>query len=164
MINFLYLHMFVRNRKQKIIPLVFETYLAVLKNSPGSKLFRNFYAKINGKRSDIMRDGELSCAFYVSSILVLFGFIKEVHGTIDSTVQDLKKFGWKEIKKPVIGNVLVWEAIGFGGSSIHKHIGFFIGGGKAISNSCKLGYPVEHHWTFGANRKVEMILGNPKLK
>lgn len=150
--------------KQKVTPLMFDTYLAVIQNSIGSKLFRNFYAKVNDKRGDIMRNGELSCAFYVSSILALFKLIKEVHGTIDSTVKDLKKSGWKEIGKPKIGSVLVWEKIDFGSNNIHKHIGFFIGGNKAISNSCKLGYPTEHHWTFGAKRKIEMVLWNPKVK
>jgi hypothetical protein len=139
-------------------------YLAVIKNSIGSKLFRNFYAKVNGKKEDIMRNGDLSCAFYASSILALFKLIKEVHGTVDSTVKDLKKAGWEETNKPLIGSVLVWEKIDFKNSGPHKHIGFFIGNNKAISNSFKLGYPIEHHWTFKDQRKVEMILRNKKLK
>ncbi len=155
--------MSAQNDKQKIIPLVFDTYLAVIKNSIGSKIFRNFYARVNSKRTDIMRNGELSCAFYVSSVLALFKFIKEVHGTVDSTVKDLKKSGWKRISKPKIGSVLVWEKIDFGDNDIHKHIGFFIGGNKAISNSYKLRHPIEHSWNFGAKRKVDAILWNPKI-
>lgn len=149
---------------KKIIPLPFENYLAVIKNSVGSKLFRNFYAKINGKRADIMRDGKLSCAFYVSAILVLFTLIKSTHGTVDGTVKDLQKSGWRSIKKPRIGSIIVWEEVDFGGGDVHKHIGFFIGGDKAISNNSELGYPVRHHWTFHNKRKVTMIFWNPKLK
>ncbi|HLB32488.1 MAG TPA: hypothetical protein VJL27_02955 [Patescibacteria group bacterium] len=149
--------------KRKIMPLIFDTYLAVIRNSAGSKLFRNFYAKVDGKKADIMRNGELSCAFYVSSVLVLFKFIIGVHGTVDSTIKDLKDSGWKEIKKPKIGSVLIWEKMDFGNNSIHKHIGFFIGGNKAISNSYKLGYPVEHSWNFNAKRKVDMILWNHRI-
>ncbi len=74
-----------------------------------------------------MRNGEFSCAFYVSSILVLFKFIKEIHTTVDAAVKDLKECGWKEIKKPKIGSVLVWEKKDFGNGDIHKHIGFLLG-------------------------------------
>lgn len=151
-------------KKQKVILIIPETYLAVIKNSIGSKLFRNFYAKVNGKKTDILRNGELSCAFYVSSILLLFRLIKTGHATVDSTVRDLKQSGWKNIKKPKIGSIIVWKKISFGNKDSHKHIGFFIGNNKAISNISKLGYPREHHWTFGSKRKVELILWNKKLK
>lgn len=154
----------MKNRQQKVTRLVFETYLAVIKNSLGSKLFRNFYAKVNGNRRDIMRNGELSCAFYVSSILALFKFIKGVHGTVDATVKDLQKSGWKEISKPTVGSVVVWGKKDFGHHNIHKHIGFFVGHGQTISHRYEFRCPVRHHWTFNAKRKVEMILWNQKLK
>jgi len=158
----------MRKRKQKIQPLLFENYLAVIKNSLGSKLFRNFYAKVNGKTIDIMKNGELSCAFYVSSVLALFKLIRDVHGTVDSTVKNLKKSGWKKIKKPKVGSVIVWEKIDFGNNDIHKHIGFFVGKSRAISINYKLGYPTQHYWTFGLKqskpkRKIETIFWNPKL-
>ncbi len=151
-------------KKQKIIPLIFDTYIAVIKNSIGSKLFRNFYAKVDGKKLDIMNNGELSCAFYVSSILVLFSFIKKVHGTVDSTVKDLQQSGWRVIKKPKIGSIIVWEKMDFKKGDSHKHIGFYIGNNQAISNSYKLGYPIKHHLTFNNKRKVELILWNQRNK
>lgn len=151
-------------KKQKVILLIPETYIAVIKNSVGSNLFRSLYAKVNGKRTDILRNGELSCAFYVSSILLLFKFIKEGHATVDSTIRDLKKSGWKKIKKIKIGSIIIWGKIDFGNKDSHKHIGFFIGGNKAVSNISELGYPGEHHYTFGRKRKIEFILWNDKLK
>ena len=155
--------MSAQNNKQKITPLIFDTYLAVIKNSVGSKLFRNFYAKINGKKTDIMQNGELSCAFYVSSVLMLFKFIKEIHGTVDSTVNDLKQNGWEKIDKPQIGSILIWEEMNFGNNNVHKHIGFFIGENKAVSNSSKLNYPVVHNWNFNNKRKIDIILWNQKI-
>ena len=146
-------------KKQKIIHLPFDTYLAVVKNSVGSRMFRNFYAKVNGKKTDIMKNGKLSCAFFASSLLHLFKLVKEPHATVDGTIKDLRSSGWKAIRKPRIGSVLVLEA-----KDSHKHIGFYIGNNKAISNSTKLGYPVKHHWTFGGARKVELMLSHPKLK
>ena len=157
------LYMSTQNNKQKVIPLIFETYLAVVRNSVRSKLFQNFYAKVNGKKTDIMRNGELSCAFYVSSVLALPKFIKEVHTTVDSTVKDLKESGWKEVKNPKMGCILIWEKTDFGDNDIHKHIGIFIGNGKAISNSYKLGYPIKHRWNLSGKRKVDIILWNPKF-
>ena len=150
-------------KKQKVIPLIGDTYLAVIKNSVGSKMFRNFYAKVDGKKLDITRNGGLSCAFYASSILALAKQIKGIHTTVSSTVQDLQKSGWKIIKKPKVGSVLVWEKSNLGDNSAHKHIGFYIRNGKAVSNSYKRGCPLEHNWIL-ANRKIEMILWNSKLK
>ena len=150
-------------KKQNVILIIPDIYLAVIKNSIDSKLFRNLYANVNGKRIDITANGGLSCAFYVSSILLLFKFIKEGHATVDSTVKDLKQSGWKKIKKPKIGSIIVWGKM-VGKNGIHKHIGFYIGDNNAISNSEKFRCPKIHHWTFGAKRKIELILWNPKLK
>jgi hypothetical protein len=149
---------------QKITPLLFETYLAVVKNSVGSKMLRNFFARVSGKRKDVMNNGELSCAFYVSSVLALFKYCKAPHGSVDSTVGDLRKSGWKVAKKPVVGSVLVWSKMDFGKNDAHKHIGFYIGKDRAISNNYKLGYPTEHHWTFNSKRKIEMILWGSKIQ
>lgn len=135
----------------------------MIKNSVGSKLFRNFYVKNKGKKIDVLRNGELSCAFYVSSILYLFKLIKDTHATVDKTVKDLQESGWKIIKRPKVGSIIVWEKMDFGGGDIHKHIGFYIGKGRAISNNYKLGYPTEHKWIF-PKRKVEMIFWNPRLE
>ncbi|MGC9048854.1 MAG: hypothetical protein ACP5IX_01395 [Patescibacteria group bacterium] len=152
------------HQRQKFSFLTGKTYLAMLKNSVGSKLFRKFYVKTRRKKVDILNNGKLSCAFYVSSILYLFKLIKNIHFTVDSTVKDLQKSGWEVVKKPKVGSVIVWEKMDFGDGDIHKHIGFYIGDGKAISNSSKFGYPVKHSWPFRPKRKVEIILWNPKLK
>jgi len=97
----------------------------------------------------------------------MFGLIKMPHATVNGTIKDLKKSGWKQIKKPKIGSVLTWEEMKLNGS-INKHIGFYIGNGKAISNNYKSGTPIIHHWTFGRKngkpiRKIEAIFWNKKL-
>ena len=146
----------------KIKRLIFETYIAAIKNSIGTNLFRNFYVKINGDKKDIMKNGELSCAFFVSSIMVMFRLIKEVHGTVESTIKDLEKSGWQQIKKPKIGSILIWEKLYFDGE-FHRHIGFFIGGNKAVSNSFEAGCPVKHSWNFNGKRKVDLIFWKKNL-
>ncbi len=149
--------------KSKIELLLYDTYITAIKNSVGSKMFRNSYAKIEGKKIDILQNGKLSCAFYVSFVLVPFRLIKELHATVSSTIKDLMTSGWKAIKKPKVGSILVWEEIDFGKNDKHKHIGFYIGDKEAVSNSRNKKTPIKHHWTFGGKRKVEMILWNSNL-
>ncbi|MCH8987121.1 hypothetical protein IIA94_03080 [Patescibacteria group bacterium] len=149
---------------KKVTPLLCETYFAVIKNSIGTKLFQNLYARIGGRRTDIMRDGELSCAFFASSLLVLFGLIKEIHATVKGTVKDMKKSGWIQIKEPKVGSILVWEEMDSGKGDMHKHIGFYIGNRQAISNSYERGYPIKHHWTFSGKRKVETTYWHKRLR
>jgi len=151
-------------KKQQVIPLLKETYLMVIKNSIGSKMFRSLYAKVDGKKTDITRRGDLSCAFYASSVLFLFGLIKKKHATVSSTIKDLKRVGWKEIKKPKIGSVLIWAEKEYENGEKYKHIGFYIGNEKAISNSPKYRYPIEHSWNRLQERKIVSILWNPELK
>jgi|SRR3989344_1849035 len=153
-----------QNDKAQITPLIYPTHLAIIRNSLGSKIFRNLYASVNGKKLDIMENGNLSCAFFVSSILTIEKLIKEIHGTVDGTIKDLEASGWEQIKKPKLGSVIVWEKIDFGIGGEHKHIGFFVGKNEAISNNLKYGYPKKHHYTYKGKRKIEKIFHHEKLK
>ncbi len=154
--------------KPKIKIHFFETYLAVIRNSVGSKMFRNFHMEIDGKNIDATRNGLVSCAFFVSNVLNMFSalkLIKEPHLTVSSTVKDLLESGWKEISEPRLGAVLIWEEKESHGGA-NRHIGFYVGNDLAVSNDADEGAPGMHHWTFGENetggqfRKVEMILWN----
>ena len=142
---------------KKVVPVTFDTYIAVIKNSIGSKIFRNFYADVDGEKMDIAKDGGLSCAFFVSSVLALFGYIRSGHMTVDGTVSDLEASGWGKTREPNVGDVLVWEAQKNSRGELHKHIGFYIGNERAVSNSDKEKSPIEHHWTFDGSRAVESI-------
>lgn len=151
-----------------INPLLRDTYLAVIKNSVGSKMWRHFYAEINGRKTDIMDGGDLSCAFFISSILMFNGLIKKTHVTVHLLLDGMKSYDWRKIKRPKIGSVLVWAAKHDQLGQDRKHIGFYIGNGKAISNSSRKRMPVIHHWTFGIKngqpiRTVTDILWHKKL-
>ncbi len=124
-----------------------KTYLGIIYNSCGTNIFKRVFVKKNNKIIDVCDNGRLSCAVFVSYVLKLFDLIKTPHATVLSTIIDLENSGWYKITKPKIGSVLVWEE---GDSSNgHRHIGFYIGNNKAISNSSKLGVPKVHHWTYG---------------
>ncbi|MBS3902858.1 MAG: hypothetical protein KGZ30_00570 [Anaplasmataceae bacterium] len=154
--------------KKKIIRFIFDTYLSFIKGSVGSKSYQHDYYFINGKKLDVLENGNLSCAFYVSSVLAVFNLISITHTTVKSTVVNMESSGWKKIKKPRLGCVLVWESKQFADGA-HRHIGFYTGSEKAISNNDKKLFPIEHHWTFGVvkgkpKRKVEAMYWHPNLE
>lgn len=156
-------------RPYKVKPILKDSYLKLIRNSVGAKVWRNFYADVNGKKRDITRNGELSCAFFVSSVLLMFNLIKDRHLTIKSTVADMRKSGWYGIKKPRPGSILIWEEVEFYNGSKNKHIGFSISNKLAVSNNHELGSPQVHHITYGTKkdgspkRKVEKIFWHKKL-
>lgn len=133
----------------KIERHIFDTYLAVVRGSIGSNMFRHTYASFDGEQRDTMEDGWKSCAFHVSAILKMFGAIDKTHSTVASTVEALKAANWQavDIDKPQPGDVLVWDKLVLEpGDEPVDHIGFYVGDNKAISNSWRARTPIEHDW------------------
>lgn len=125
-----------------------KSILSAIKNSIGSHTWQNFYASVDGVEKDVMQGGELSCAYYVSSILATFGLIDRAHATVPSLVENLPQYGWRKVKTPKPGDLLVYKNREFNGTP-YPHIGFYIGANRAISNSAKEKVPVEHDWLMG---------------
>jgi hypothetical protein len=152
-------------------PIVIDkkaTYLSLIESSVGSKLFRHLFCRVGGKKTDLLRDGDVSCAFFVSSILILMNLIKGVHVTVSSTVRDMEASGWVEVKKPKVGSVLLWGEREDHSGEYHKHLGFFMGEDKAISNVPAKKSPQIHHFTYGVKngqpvRRIEKIFWHPSL-
>jgi hypothetical protein len=122
--------------------LIFKTYLQMVQNAPGSRMFRNLY--VDGQ-DDVMKDGAYSCAFFVSSVLTLFRQNSGFHGTIQSTLADMLDHGWEETDAADLqpGDILVWEPWEFEGQE-HEHLGFYLGNGRAVSTSYKAKEVVDH--------------------
>lgn len=133
----------------KVVPLVYDTYLKLIENAVGTNMFRTMYASVDDSRQDVMRDGDLSCAFFVSSILKVFDYVEKVHATVNNTVKDLEKSGWQKSSDLKKGAVLVWEEKIDGSGEKHKPIGFYIGDNMAISNNSQERIPQKHHYTYG---------------
>jgi len=135
--------------------LMAESYLAFVKNSVGTKAYRNFYAiDERGKKVDVLKNGEISCAIFVSTVLWRFKLIKKLHFTVRRTVEDILASGHKKTAaKLQPGDVLVWEE-NDNKDWPHPHIGFYVGNNQAISNSEKKGIVVKHHYTFNGRRKI----------
>jgi len=139
--------------------LTLKSYLATIRKSPGTRMFQDFYIRIKGKEKNATEGGKTSCASFLSSVLLKFGLIKEGHLTITGALEDMKESGWREIKELKPGAILLWEKKGE-----HKHLGFYLGGEKAVSNSEKRKEPVIHHYNYQGKRKIEKIFWNDKLK
>ncbi len=147
-----------------------KSYLKMIQNSVGSKIFRNLYARVDGKQRDILKNGNLSCAFFVSIILHTFELIKKPHATVLGLLKDMEQNGWKKSRKLKLGDIIVWESEDQTGDGIkHPHIGFYMGKDKAISNSTAKKIPVCHHFTFGTKdgkpkRQIIAIYRHKKIK
>lgn len=135
----------------------------MIKNAVGTKMFRNLYLEIKDKRIDIAKNGKFSCAFFVSNVLLIWGLVSRGHATVESTIKDMEKNGWKKIlkNKTKPGDVIVWEKTRGPNNKMHFHNGFYIGNKKAISNDSEKAMPVIHKWDY---RKIAAIYTHPKLK
>ena len=156
----------VHPAKKMIKLLKKKTYLKSIENSLGANTYRNCYALVDGEEKDILKNGDLSCAFYVSSILLMAGLIKEIHTTVSGLLRDMESSGWEKTPESGEGDVLFWEEIQTADGR-HGHAGFFWGGDFAVSNNSKNGEPVKHKLDFEgeatAGRKVIATYRHPKL-
>lgn len=138
------------------------TYVAMIRNSVGSQMFRHNYAVIEGVETDILKNGELSCAFFVSFMLRAFGLLKELHVRTAGTVKDLEASDWRRTDTPQEGDVVVWEEMQQK-SGIYPHLGFYLDEQTAISHRDTHLAPVRHSLTFDGTRKVVAYYTNDFL-
>ena len=151
-----------RRGKRVVSRRLLDTLLCMLRAAEGTTLFRTFYADVDGKKTDIMRKGDLSCAFFVSFMLAGLALAKNVHGTVSGTIRDLEESGWKRVRKPRPGAVIVWGAREDERGESHTHIGFYLGPGKAVSNDSKTGSPRIHPYGMGG-RTITALYAHPDL-
>jgi len=117
-----------------------ENFLLSIRNSIGTQLFRSYFDK---EGNDVLKDGDLSCAYYMSSIMLLHNLLDRAHFTVPGTLEAMEKSGWYKIQKLKVGCIVVWGSVHQNGAD-HKHLGVYIGEGQAISNRSSLGMPGEH--------------------
>ena len=131
-------------------------------------MFRDFYIVEKGVEKNILKNGGLSCAAFVSSVLYLKNSLLEflqkphwiglTHANTKSAVKDMLEHGWYEISELRPGAVLTWVEEGF------PHMGFCVSQTEAISNDSKgAGFPWKHHITYNDTRKIEKIYWHPAL-
>jgi len=136
-----------------------RTLFRLIENSISTKIFRNNYFLIDGKSKDILKNGELSCAFYVSSILYLLKLVKDIHTTVQGTLKDLEESDWYKINKPKKGAIVLWDKDEEG----HYHLGFYWNNKKAVSNVSSKKSPNFHPIKY-KNRKILALYFHKELE
>jgi hypothetical protein len=127
-----------------------------LEKSLGSEAYQKSFWRVDGREVDILNNGELSCAAFVSGILlgISTALYAHPHATVEGCVSELLRCGWREIMlhEAAAGAILIWEE-----KEGHRHVGFYLNGKEAISNSAVLRIPVKHD-LLPAGRRIEKVL------
>lgn len=147
-----------------------ETLLAMTVGSIGSKQYRCLYIDHPSGPIDVIGDGDLACAFFISSVLTLCNLIDCVHTTVDEVIKDLIESGWVTTTKPKAGAVVIWAAKLSGSDNLmHRHIGLCINKFQAVSTNPQAKSPQLHGiWSLvdqsGKKREVVEYYIHPDLK
>lgn len=131
----------------QIVRHTLKSYIAMVKGSVGSSAYQHFYASFDGEERDTMNGGATSCAYFVSSILTIFGGLDSTGFVVGSVERRLIDYGWKQVDSPEPGDVVVYEVAEQEGEP-HAHIGFYIGDERVVSTSSSKKVVVEHDWLY----------------
>jgi hypothetical protein len=143
-----------------------ESYIKMIENSVGNKLFNSIIVKEDdGTIKDLLNDGEYSCALFVSSILFLHSFTLKTRSTVNNLEKDLSEnpiFKIIEDGSIKAGDVIIWESVTYEDGSQNRHIGFAISDTEAISTSyiekCVIKHPINKQIeNTGEIRKIEKV-------
>ena len=117
--------------------LSFRTYLAMLENSPGTRLFNSLYVRSadGGEVRDVFNNGEFSCAGFVTSVLTLSGLLESPSATVDTAERRLRELGWEEVAPNAAekGDIVFWAPAQYPDGSGHRHMGFALSASEAVS-------------------------------
>jgi|AntAceMinimDraft_13_1070369.scaffolds.fasta_scaffold106820_2 hypothetical protein len=145
----------------------------IAKNFEGSNGFRNYF-DVNQK--DILDDGDLSCAIYISTVLVMCRLTEGVSFTVSGLLTRIRnsdnfiEYAYTSIGDLLPGDIVVWDSLK---DDQNKHVGIFLGGEfvdkNAISNRSSQGSPGRHSVLYtgrdkGNNPTVAKILKYFRLK
>jgi len=148
-----------------------ETFLKMVENSEGCKLFNSLMMKKGGEVFDILGDGDVSCATFTSNILYLNEFLSKR----TTTVLGLEKILSEEVKSessrfveitiadfiPEKGDVVFWESIMGDDGAAHRHVGFVLNENEAVSTSgiyhSVIRHPLYKKPGTDINRKIERV-------
>jgi hypothetical protein len=126
-----------------------ETLIQMVKNAPDARLFNSLFVryKDTGAVKDVCNDGEYSCAFFVSSLLALTGYLEKPHATVAGLRAKMLELPHTKIattEEILPGDIIFWEKIIFEDGSENEHVGFALGNSRAVSTSFKKQCVVEH--------------------
>lgn len=152
----------------------YKSYIDAIKWSVWSQAYRHFWINKWWKDIDILQDGNLSCAYYVSNLLKQFNLIKAWSANTKSTISMLLEKWRYEIDNQTNANdIPIWSVIvrqwWYGNDGLHSHIWFFVWDENVISNDSYqqdrsgMDYeepqycPIVHHYNYRWTRKIDKI-------
>lgn len=174
-----------------------HTYLTMIRNSVGTRMFQSLFVNDNedlratfleqeqanpeeierlynikdGEPIDLLRKGQVSCAVFVSGLLVLNELIPHMTAKSVRLKELLRDNGWETTTKENMqpGDVIFWNKGFFSANRELRHVGFYIGNQEAVSNRATLdGTPRIHHYEYKADsegeRGIDEIFTHPLLK
>jgi len=138
-----------------------ETYETAIQNSVGTSLFNSLFVRKRdtGEIIDITENGEYSCAFFVSNILVLAGLLKKAHATVSGLERKIKDDHlWKKINPAHsnLGDVIIWDKITHSDGLEHAHCGFVLDAQDAMSTSDRKKMVIKHPMGY-RNRPITAV-------
>lgn len=134
-------------------PQTLKNVLHVARAAEGSAMFQHLFVKNvkTGQEFDALDGGDLSCAFFVSTVLTMAQLIDRPHATVETTLQKMQEAGWRKATEPSAGAVVYWP----GKDQAHSHIGFYLGDNECVSNSSTDRKPKIHGLTLADGRQPE---------
>lgn len=137
--------------------------LMLAKKSIGSPLFRNMYVRRQDEKEpfDVLEDGTVSCAVFVSTLLTMVGLIERPHFIVASVIKDMEASGWQQITRPRPGAVVTWA----GNDDNPPHIGIVVEGDDlCIANSSIVRTPQPGSLTMNDGRQPDAFYWHSDLE
>ncbi len=119
----------------------------------GTNQFRKRFRPVRSAQSpagwrirDVANNGDDSCASFVSYLLVANNLLGRSRSTVQTMVNAMEGYGWRESEQAAIGGIAVWGCradIELDGSTL-GHSGVYVGNDRFVSHSSIVFTPVEH--------------------
>lgn len=151
-----------RNQETHIVRwLRRRTLIYIANNSIGSKMWsKSFILDSDGNVHDLYEDGNLSCAYHISTTLKMCELWQnQAVANVDSLVAKLPQNGWSEINLPRPGALVI-----YGENKLHrawatKHVGIIINDTEAVSNGSNGSHIIDKHPIGSPSNQKREILG-----
>ena len=140
-----------------------QTLMYRIHASVDSGMFKGVFADVDGQKVDITKNGQLSCAVYVSALLLMSGTIDTMTATVKGLENALRQSGWVSTAYLYRGAVVIWFPQEQADGRKHEHAGFVLSDRMAVSHSDIARCPVEHELYFGGKRLIKAAYINPRL-
>lgn len=142
-----------------------ETYIKMVENAVGSRMFNSILVKENDEIRDLLNDGEYSCAVFVSSVLTLQQLLAKPRTTVKNLEADIaESTHFTEVPNGNVqpGDILFWESVTYEDGTANRHVGIAVSHTEAVSTNyiqkCVTRHPLQTEVeNTGALRQIERL-------